>query len=396
MSRDLEPGPPRRVTAAPHNFEPHIAVHPNDPDQLAAIAIRTSAFDCRLHPRGACDINLVLAGSRDGGETWRETRLTDARDFDGMVAFTPDGTLYATGMQGPAIFVHTQPPGTGAPATHQVVEAAVASDKPWLTVAPATGDLYLAYTRGWDIALRTSTDVGATWSEPVVAVAGSALFGERREGQALPWGAQVLPGRPGELAVTWAWSPDLGRARRLEGRVWLATSSDEGATFSPPRPLARCWDGASAVAHDGACYVVYRVGAREAQRPIGGARLPGGFLALAGVGVAPGGALDVVLYSATAPGCFDCVGRNRVYLDRTAERWVDTCHYDVLYATSIDRGWTWSELRRVNEAPIAGEGFLRMQNLSRPGEYIGVASTEEYAYPIWIEGVHAYTRRLKR
>lgn len=414
VPRDLEPGPLRRVTATPYNFEPHIAVDPTDPDHLAAITIRTSRFDCPLRPRGFCEINLVLADSRDGGATWRETQLAEVRGFDGMVAFAPDGTLYATGMQAPAIFVHTQPPGAGAPATHQVVESAVASDKPWLTIDPTSGDLYVAYSRGADLALRISRDGGRTWSGPVVVVAGSALFGEHREGQAPPWGAQVLLGRPGELAVTWAWSPDLGIARRLEGRVWVTTSSDGGATFSPPRLLADNRDAPSAVCHDGDYYVFYREGALEAQRLVaaasedggrtwarhtvsGDVALHAGFPAAAGVGVAPDGTLDVAFYSPIAPGCFDLAAQNRVYLDRVeGEQWVDACRYNLLYTYSKDRGKTWAGLRQLNEAPIEGRGFLRMQNLSRPGEYIGVASTEEYAYPIWIEGVHAYTRRLKR
>ena len=68
-----------------------------------------------------------------------------------------------------------------------------------------------------------------------------------------------------------------------------------------------------------------------------------------------------------------------------------------MYSTfSKDGGATWAPPHRLNAQPIAGDQFLHIQGQSRPGEYIGMASTDRAAYPIWIDGTRASTVRIQR
>jgi hypothetical protein len=412
--RSTAVGPIQRVTTAPGNFEPHITVDPTDPNHLAAIVIGTSKFDCRWRPRGLCDINLYLHESHDGGRHWEAVRLTGSMGFDGQVAFAADGTLYAVGMDNSAIFLHKRAPHDGAaPPKHTLVEPPGANDKPWLTIAPAGDALYLTYSRGKDLVVRRSSDAGETWSEAVVAVEGPELVKDGVQTETPPWGGQVLVARHDELAVTWLHSEQRRGAKYLEWRAWVAISADAGRTFSAPHPIADTRGALSAASHDGVYYAFYRAGTRERQELVvsisqdGGRTWPRhvvsgdmplyqGLVPAPGVGVAPNGTFDVVFYNPATPHCFDLDARNRVYLERAASEWVDTCRYNVFYCSSHDHGITWSQPLRLNEAPIAGQDFVRMQGFSRPGEYIGMASTDQHAHPIWIEGVHAYMRRLTR
>jgi hypothetical protein len=399
-------GPVRRVTATPHNFEPHVTVDPTDSERLAAIAIRTSERDCRQRPREACDVALYLHLSRDGGTTWaEEARLTEGpgKGYDGMVAAGPDGSLYATGMETPGIFVFEWPSRRWA------IETTAPCDKPWLTIDPASGDLYLVYTRVPDLVLRTSRDGGGSWSDPAVVAKGPETFSDGKQVEVPPWGGQALLGRAGELAVTWLWSPGMDSMKALERLVWLATSPDRGATFSEPRLIGPSRGAPSAVCHGGGYYVVYE----EAERMVAAVSEDGGrtwsrhvvsgdlvlhpaLNPAPGVGVSPNGTVDVVFYNPTTPDCFDFA--TRFGFDRWSgeQQFVDGCTYDVFYAHSRDGCRTWSEPLRLNERPIEGREFLLFQNASRPGEYVGMASTDRHAHPVWIEGVHVCTRRIAR
>jgi len=62
----------------------------------------------------------------------------------------------------------------------------------------------------------------------------------------------------------------------------------------------------------------------------------------------------------------------------------------------------------LSEFEFSGGGIWKLVlytsttgGISRPGEYLGMASTDEFAYPIWIdtqgaEGTQAYTVRIER
>ena len=99
-----------------------------------------------------------------------------------------------------------------------------------------------------------------------------------------------------------------------------------------------------------------------------------------GVDVAPDGTIDVVFYAhgEGAPACIDLPA----FRKRREEGWVDDCVYDVYPTFSHDRGQNFSPPLRLNEGPIVGEHFVRTFGTSRPGEHIGMASSDKYAYPI--------------
>lgn len=401
-----------QVTKQPYNFESHISVDPGDPDHLAAIAIRTSEFDCRFRPRGECEINLYLHESRDGGKSWEELRLTESMGFDPQVTFASNGTLYSVGMDNASIFLHKGFPKDGlTPSNHKLIEPHGSNDKPWLTIDPKSGDLYVTYSRNKYLVVRKSSDEGDTWSDAVVTAEGPEMFKDGKQVATPPWGGQVLFGPRDELAVTWQRSEGMESLRRMEWQTWIAISSDRGATFSQPIPIASTRGALSSAFYDGEYYVFYREGTLEEQRLVvsvsedggrnwvpyvvsGDLKLYAAIIPGPGIGVAPDGTLDVVFYNPTTRGCFDLDEWNTA--SSTRGRWIDPCSYNVYYAYSRDHGRTWSEPITLNKEPIKGSKFLLNQGRSRPGEYIGMASTNEYAYPIWIEGVHTYTRRIER
>ena len=56
--------------------------------------------------------------------------------------------------------------------------------------------------------------------------------------------------------------------------------------------------------------------------------------------------------------------------------------------------------RSQSRGQTFGERFARSFGLSRPGDYIGMASTNEYAYPVWIgtddQGPQVMMAKIKR
>ncbi len=64
---------------------------------------------------------------------------------------------------------------------------------------------------------------------------------------------------------------------------------------------------------------------------------------------------------------------------------VDLCSYNVYYTYSKDGGMSFSKPTRLNPAPVVGERVTRRFGSSLFGDYIGMASTVQYAYPVWID-----------
>jgi hypothetical protein len=86
---------------------------------------------------------------------------------------------------------------------------------------------------------------------------------------------------------------------------------------------------------------------------------------------------------------------------RREQGWVDQCVYNVYYTLSRDGGETFLTPIKLNDRPIVASRFVRVRGISKPGEYMGMASTNEYAYPIWIdthsgEGTQAYMVQIER
>jgi hypothetical protein len=407
----------QRVTHTPFVFEPYIAVHPTNPAQLAAIAIAVRDRDCRFPPAGSCAGTLVLGTSADGGATWQEQSLL-ATQGDGVVAFDPAGTLHIVGLLGQdtdrAVFYHRGVPGPVPNYQRLALDPAV--DKPWLTIDPATGGLYVPYVAPTQadyasVFLRRSTDAGATWSPAVMVDRGPRVLQEGRQVALPAFNPQVLLASDATVAVVWTQG---GRSRPPSRTLWLARSSDGGQTFAAAQQLSEASSEFSSTFAKGVAYVLYQREAAPAQlvlaRSDDGAAtwtttIVGGDLPHhvapsppPAISVAPNGTLDIVFYAPT-DACIDQDALEAYLQQRLAgqqPRWIDSCQYHVYYTWSTDGGASFQPPQRLTDQPIAGESFVQIQQQSRPGEYIGIAATDTYAYPIWIAGTHAYTTQIRR
>jgi hypothetical protein len=201
--------------------------------------------------------------------------------------------------------------------------------------------------------------------------------------------------------------------------VRVALSADGGRTFTPPRALAESWNYITTATHGGVYYVVYYAGTVEASRlavaasrdagatweatTVAEAIRPATGLPATGLGVAPDGTLDLVFYAVADPACFDAaLAARRRWLELGfAAGYIDPCAYHVYHTCSRDGGRSFSAPTRLNGAPIAGARFVRVRGVSRPGEYIGAASTNTHAYAIWVDaqgeaGTQALMARIER
>jgi hypothetical protein len=226
----------------------------------------------------------------------------------------------------------------------------------------------------------------------------------------------VMVGNEDQLAV--AWLKPQGTTDWPTG-LWLARSTDGGKTFSTPAQIGEAWGVISTASRDNTYYIVYRRGTEQKQElalltsidngatwnatSISGARpLYFDWDKAPGVDISPTGTLDVVFYAhgESAPACIE-EWAERSPNTRRELGWVDPCTYDVLYTFSQDGGKNFSSAIKLNDQPIWGQRFTRSQGYSKPGEYIGMASATDYAYPIWIdtqgdEGTQASTVQIKR
>jgi hypothetical protein len=299
-----------------------------------------------------------------------------------------------------------------------VTRARVAA-RPWLRIDPATGEFFLSYDAQYrDIlaspSLNRSADAGATWSFTARVDQSLAIADINTFRATPPADIQVLLGQADRLALVWAWSPDAWSWPRP---IWLAASADKGDSFSLPRQIAKTWGGISTASHAGNYYIVYRPGTEQSQtlalalssnggqswtstQLSGDVPLTFDVDKAPGFDIAPDGTLDVVFYAhaGDATGCALDVERWR---DTLITEWTDTCVYDVYYTFSRDGGQSFSQPLRLNEAPIRGDRLVRLAGRSTAGSHIGMASTNAYAYPVWIEtqnasGTQAVTTRIAR
>lgn len=415
---EIEVGELQRISQVPFVLEPHIAVNPTNPEHVAAVVISTQSEE------PSAEWTLVVYTSEDAGQTWLEQEpfpnLSNSHSADGAVGFSLEGELYVVGLWGQGLigFNHGNNDSSLDAAKMVMVESQRGGDKPWLTVHPQNGTIFVPYS-GIDptfqyqgIWLRQSSDGGETWSDALMLEEG-VVVDEWVGGQAIPpFGSQAMIGQGDNIAVAWTWAPGYDT---WPAGVWIATSTDGGQTFAPAQQIAETWRIISTAFHEGTYYIVYQQEHEQAQALFVAVSDDNGqswqhhlvsgdvplFLDLdkaPGVDVAPNGTIDVVFYAYTeGQECKD----EAAYRQRRVEGWIDTCHYHLYYTYSQDKGQTFSEPLKINEQPILGERFVRTRGSSRPGEYIGMASTDEFAYPIWIdtqgeEGTQAYTVQIRR
>jgi hypothetical protein len=427
----LEVGPWRRISQVTYALQPNIAISPTDPDHLAAIVATTSDFECDTPD---CQLNLLLYVSTDGGATWKEQfPFTGERQsvFAGTVDFGPEGALYVLGIRNGALTVNWASPEAGyemAVANQKEVTRGQVAARPWLRVDPRTGDLFISYASQFRDrfilapSLIRSSNAGEDWSR-TIGVNQSVAMADIARGRAnWPEDIQVLLAEGDQLALAWTWDPEPWHWPR---GVWLATSADGGESFSQPTQIAETWGPISTATRNGNYYILYRSGTERTQglaiaiSTDGGqswtASLVSGDVPLTfevdkgpSLDVAPNGTIDVLFYARGA-GATDCAFDLAGWQQTLGRGWIDTCVYNVYYTFSRDGGRTFSEPLQLNETPIRGERFVRLggraiADASRgglSGSHLGMASTDEYAYPIWIdtqgvEGTQAFTVRIAR
>jgi hypothetical protein len=421
---DVKMGPIQRFSQMPYVYEPGIAASPVESDHLAATVIATSDVVCNPPD---CRVNLLLYTSIDGGGTWQEQvplDKTGQESAEGMAAFGPDGTLYVVGLNSHmnvsrALVDSPIGPYRMVQANAVSVPSSQVYPQPSLVIDARDEKLYLVYSGRYQsnlgILLKRSAAGGDDWTYAVPVDEGVPLS-DLEKGRATPLlGPQLMLGEKQDLVVAWAWGPGYWR---WPIRVWVATSHDAGMTFSAARGIADTWSLVSATAHNGKYYIFYRWGTEQDQQLVLTSSNDGGntwttssvsgdlpvatdWSKAPGVDVAPDGTIDIAYYvqNADASGCeLEMEEWRQAHLGET---WTDTCIYDVYYSYSKDGGQTFSEPVQLNEEPIRGERFLRLNGSSVAGLRFGMASTDEYAYPVWIEtqgqdGTQAYTVRIER
>jgi hypothetical protein len=266
-----------------HKFS-RLDVDPNNPDKLY-VGWRWGLWGLDLQPpEVTLPFRPYIASSDDGGATWSESvDLLAAADveqgYGGSAALPvvgPDGTVYAfskesvrSSPEGPSpeprllMFKSTDGGATWESSAVDVGSRSIDIAVP--AVNPATGDLHLAYgareqteddapPAPSEIYVTTSTDDGATWSEPVNVTDDDPSGGRD---QYLP-GIDVTP--DGRIDVAWYdfrndpfYSPEgvEGMGNTAGQRYWdvyYAHSTDAGATWSPNTRITKnVVDGAEGV-----------------------------------------------------------------------------------------------------------------------------------------------------
>lgn len=400
------PLPPCNVWASrpptgPAN-ELHIAIDPTDAQHILAVAKDYSLgsnSDCR--PGGAYHVGSASYVTFDGGLTWDVARvpapypnggaepspLAYKCGSDPVAMFGPDGTAYylvlnfqyAGGRQASIAVARSADGGLSWPASEiRILHVSGGDDKEWGAVGkdgavhvvwvdvnngaiyyarsnPATwtftapivlatagggnpavtvdtgpnNEVYAVWRSSGSILFRKSLDGGATWQTTRTAFTTSAYdFGGPPR---LPFMPQIAvddsPTSPysGSLYVTWP------RATGAEADVYLAYSRDGGATWSAQIKVS---DDAS--------------GRRQAMPT---------------VGVAPNGRVDVAWLDQR--------------LTPSADLWT------AFIAHSTNGGATWSANRQAQELPLDQAWSFHQDGSIFIGDYIGIASSDAYAYPIF-------------
>jgi hypothetical protein len=246
--------------------ETTIAVNPRNPSNLVAGTNDYRVFNTR---EGRNDGSGWAYYTTNGGRTWGDVQLphltfqTGATgalsDMDSagdpVVAYGADGTVYYANIVfsrlngGGGITVNASTDGgrtwsepsivqlDGVDAAGGALATDYFNDKEWITVDPASGAVYVTWTRfgptGSPIVVSRSTDHGRTWS-PFVAVNPDTAF---TTGGVTPYsqGSSPQVGNDGTLRIAYesAVCQTLNCDQATDhDAIVVATSHDGGQTFS--------------------------------------------------------------------------------------------------------------------------------------------------------------------
>ncbi len=233
--------------------EAWIATSPRNPDFVIGVS--------QIGPTGA-PLECATMLSRNGGRTWRETRLPGQETgcFDPMVLATRDGRVYVLHalmlQRGPSEGRPAAPPRRLPDRTIRVwssddegvtwseptdLACPLAPDHPRMAVdesgGPHHGRLYVAWNEGRDTLLRGrfhvflhySDDGGRTFSDPVLVTRGTG-------GKLVTTEPVVLS--DGTLLVTYyQFFGPMASERNDRKPFFVIRSTDGGTTFGPPEEV---------------------------------------------------------------------------------------------------------------------------------------------------------------
>jgi hypothetical protein len=420
---DITQGPVQGVTGISQWGQPDIAVNPNRPEQVAAIATHTTKFDCTL-PN--CIIELLLHISLDGGATWSTTKPFYAEDsifYNGLVDFGEGDILYAFGVRNNTLTMNSANLEAGyqmASSGRKDITSAQVAARPWFRVRPETGKLYVTLdAQEGDMLFVTPSLIQSQrswtgWSGTSRADLRVSV-GDIFAGRALwPDDIQVLFGEGSNLSLIWTWDWEPWTWPRT---IWMSNSTDGGETFGEPTPIAETWGPINSISANDVYAIVYRTGSETYQKlavatssnygrtwesTIASGDVPLYFDVQvgSGIGMAPDGTIDLVFY-AHDPGSLDCVLNLESWQESSQWARIDTCSYNVFYTYSTDGGHTFSKPVKLNDDPVEGSSFARFEGQSSPGSHLSIASSNAYVYPVWVgtpglEKTQVYTVQIAR
>ncbi|HEV8361360.1 MAG TPA: hypothetical protein VGR28_12995 [Candidatus Thermoplasmatota archaeon] len=397
-----------RLPLGPAN-EVHIAVNPLNPQHLLAVAKDYGLGangDCR--PAGALHVASASYVTKDGGATWSVGRVPAPYPNGGaqpsplpwlcgsdpVAAFGPDGTAYYillnfqyTGGRKATIAVARSPDGglTWPASDIRMLHTASGDDKEWGAV-DSSGRVHVVWTdTGNGRILYSRSDAAFNFEAPrQLAIGGGGNPA-----------VTVAAGPGGEVYVVW----------RDGGAIRFTRSLDGGATFAPVRvafsttpydaggpprfpfmpQIAVDRNPASPFA--GRIYVTWpdaRNGDSDVYMASSGDRgdswtaatrvddfpLPQRRQVLPTVSVAPNGRVDVAWMD------------QRLGASIPAQQFAQDL-FHAFASHSVDGGATWSANRLVSEVPLVSSFSHHQDGSVFIGDYMGIASTDDFAYPIF-------------
>lgn len=415
-------GVPIPIGPASFVSEVSLTLDPTNPKQLAATTTRASKQDCE---QPNCLVQLVLFTSQDGGETWgngatfgQQQQVVD----HGQVVFDPDGVLNILGIRNGVIVLNRTTLAEDDLPTLAGFEDATRAQvmaHPWLRVHPKTGELFLTLdAQEGDLlyvtpSLKRSND-GVRWSITARAdqhVSATDISSPRATG---PDDIQVLFGEGDNVSLVWVWDSVPWTWPRT---VWMANSTDGGVTFGEPTPILETWGPINTTSANGIFAIAYLAGDETSQQlavattsdngQSWSSTIASGNVPLyfdpdkgPGIGMSSDNSIDLVFYAKENP-TENCILTIESWQQTLLRGRVDPCIYNVYYTFSNDGGLSFATPIQLNQQPIRGDDFVRIQGTSLVGSHLAVASGNEFAYPIWIGTpetgkTQIYSAKIKR